>query len=210
MAESKGPMSDADQVAADKESLRRQLLAGRRARSRPDRASARTAIAAHLWPHLLRCGVVCAYLPLATEPLAPSLLDRLTAAGVRVLVPMVAADAPLDWTDHPAPTTSGPFGIAEPAGPRLGPDAVTTADVVLVPALAVDREGHRLGRGGGHYDRSLALLAPAGPGAAGTKRNELIAVLFDGELLPSVPFDTHDIAVEAVVTPAAGLRGPAG
>ena len=197
-------MPDAEQVATDKQALRRHLLAGRRARSEPDRTAARVAIDTHLWPHLLRRRVVCAYLPLPTEPLPPALLDRLTAAGVRVLVPVVAADGPLDWTDYPAPTTSGPFGIAEPVGRRLGASAVIGADVVLIPALAVDPAGHRLGRGGGHYDRSLALL-PVDPVGTGVQKAELIAVLFDDELSPAVPFDGHDITVDAVVTPDGGL-----
>ena len=209
--------TDHDQVAARKQLLRRRLLDIRRARTEPERAAARTAIADQLWPRLLRCTTVCAYLPLTTEPLSLSLLDRLAAAGIRVLVPIVATDAPLDWTDHPSPTRSGAFGIAEPIGPRLGADAVTEADVVLVPALAVDGRGHRLGRGGGHYDRSLALLPPggslpsAGPSStAGHRRSELIAVLFDDELLPSVPVDDHDIAVDAVVSPALGVRSRGG
>ncbi len=193
---------DADRVADRKQILRHDLLASRRSRAQSDRAAARTAIAEHLWPRLLRCTVVCAYLPLATEPLLPSLLDRLHVAGVRVLVPVVAADAPLDWADYPTQSTGSPFGVAEPAGPHLGAAAITCADVVLVPALAVDRVGHRLGRGGGHYDRSLALL----PGSVHGGITQLIAVLFDGELLPSVPFDSHDVAVDAVVTPAGGLH----
>lgn len=197
--------SHADLVAARKQSLRADLLTSRRARSEPDRVAARAAVAAHLWPRLQHCAIVCAYLPLATEPLLPSLLDRLHAAGVRVLVPVAAADAPLDWTDYPTPVSPGAFGIAAPTGPRRGAGAVTMADVVLVPALAVDDAGHRLGRGGGHYDRSLALL-PAGPPARAT---ELIAVLFDGDERPELPFDAHDVAVDAVVTPTGGLRQPA-
>lgn len=202
-------MSDVARVAARKQSLRQELLAVRRARSQLDRVTARTAIAEHLRPRLLQCSVVCAYLPLATEPLLPALLDELSAAGVRVLVPMVAADAPLDWTAYPTPFTTGPSGVAEPIGPPLGSGALTSADVILVPALAVDSAGHRLGRGGGHYDRSLALLRVDGREPA-TGRTELVAVLFDGEVLPTVPFDDHDVAVQAVVTPTLGLRRWAG
>jgi 5-formyltetrahydrofolate cyclo-ligase len=198
-------MPDAVAVAAGKRSLREQLLAGRRARSQSDRAAARTAIADHLRSRLLACTVVCTYLPLATEPLLPALLDQLHAAGVRVLVPSVAADAPLDWIEYPAQTIPGTFGIAEPTGLRLGPDAIAGADVVLVPALAVDAAGHRLGRGGGHYDRSLALWS-TDMSATAKGRPELIAVLFDGELLESVPFDHHDVPVDAVVTPTGGLH----
>lgn len=200
---------DADPVATAKQFLRGGLLTARRDRPAADVAAARASIAVHLWPRLRSCAVVCAYLPLRSEPLPLELLDRLHCAGVRVLVPTVATDAPLDWVEHPTEVEPGSFGIATPVGPRLGAGAVTEADVVLVPALAIDREGRRLGRGGGHYDRSLALL-PAGGTGRHHGRPELIAVLFDGELLPAVPSDRHDIAVDAVVTPASGLRRPGG
>jgi 5-formyltetrahydrofolate cyclo-ligase len=89
-------------------------------------------------------------------------------------------------------------GLLEPVGPRLGPDAVATADVVLVPALAVGRDGVRLGRGGGSYDRALARV-PVG--------TFVCALLYDEELLAEVPRADHDRAVTAVVTPR-GLSRP--
>ncbi|SDO35305.1 5-formyltetrahydrofolate cyclo-ligase [Nakamurella panacisegetis] len=187
---------DPASVAAGKSALRRPLLAARARRAPEDRAAAAAANTAHLLTALRGARIVCAYLPLPTEPLEAALLDLLVERGVSVLVPVVRADAPLDWCRHPAPTGPGAFGIAEPAGPRLGPTAVAGADAVLVPALAVDRAGRRLGRGGGHYDRTLALLRDVRP--------ELVGVLFDGELLEHVPADRHDIAVTSVVTPAGG------
>ena len=97
----------------------------------------------------------------------------------------------------------GALGIDEPTGPRLGPSAVAEADAILVPALAVDLLGHRLGRGGGHYDRTLALLARLrGTEPLPTR----IAVIYDHELLDAVPFDELDQPVTAVVTPGSGLR----
>ncbi len=85
-------------------------------------------------------------------------------------------------------------GLLEPAGPRLGPEALADCDLVLVPALAVDRAGRRLGRGGGSYDRAL-------PRARGL----VVAVLHDGELVEQLPAEPHDVAVRAVVTPSGGL-----
>jgi 5-formyltetrahydrofolate cyclo-ligase len=96
----------------------------------------------------------------------------------------------------------GRFGLLEPLGPRLGPTALGTADVVVVPALAVSRDGARLGRGGGYYDRALQH---ARPGAV------LVALLFDDELLDEVPAEDHDHRVTAVVTPSGGWQAlPAG
>ena len=126
----------------------------------------------------------------------------MSRAPTNVLVPVVTADSPLDWCRHPSPTAPGNFGIAEPTGPRLGPAAVRSADAILVPALAVDRTGRRLGRGGGHYDRSLALLASPSAGSAGP---ELIAVVFAGEIVDTLPVEEHDRPVGTVVAAADGM-----
>jgi 5-formyltetrahydrofolate cyclo-ligase len=91
----------------------------------------------------------------------------------------------------------GPFGVLEPVGPRLGPTAIGTADVVILPALAVARDGVRLGRGGGYYDRALRH---ARAGAV------LVAVVFDDELVDELPAEPHDRRVEAVVTPSGGWQ----
>jgi 5-formyltetrahydrofolate cyclo-ligase len=183
--------------AADraKAALRRTALARRRGRSTAAIAAARTAITDHLLAHLAGRPVVAAYLPLATEPLDPDLPGRLESAGCRVLLPLASAGAALDWARHDGHARLGSFGIAEPAGTRLGVGAVADADVVLVPALLVDRRGVRLGRGGGHYDRTL--------GAAG---GELIAVIFDDELVPELPVGPFDVPVGAVVTPGGGVQ----
>jgi 5-formyltetrahydrofolate cyclo-ligase len=74
--------------------------------------------------------------------------------------------------------------------------AVARADAVLVPALAVDRAGNRLGRGGGSYDRALARVGPLIP---------LIALLYDDELVDRVPVEGHDLPVRAVVRPGHGI-----
>jgi 5-formyltetrahydrofolate cyclo-ligase len=96
----------------------------------------------------------------------------------------------------------GRFGILEPVGPKLGPTAIGTAEVVVVPALAVDRGGTRLGRGGGWYDRALRH---ARPGAV------VVAVVFDGEVVDRLPALDHDRPVTAVVTPSGGWQElPAG
>jgi 5-formyltetrahydrofolate cyclo-ligase len=73
---------------------------------------------------------------------------------------------------------------------------VTSADLVIVPALAVDRQGNRLGRGGGSYDRALARVGAAVP---------TIALLYDGELLDEVPAGPGDQPVRAVARPQEGI-----
>jgi 5-formyltetrahydrofolate cyclo-ligase len=199
-----------ESIAAAKSRLRAELTAARRARSDEARQAARDANSAHLRLALREKACIAAYLPLPTEPLDPHLLDELAATRT-VLVPVVIGAEPLDWCEYPGPVRRGAFGIDEPTGPRLGPDAIGLAGAILIPALAVDRRGHRLGRGGGHYDRTLALHARllVSARAAGDRSAPAtalrIALLYDGEILDTVPFDGLDQQVSAYVTPRTGV-----
>ncbi len=175
----------------------------RRARPESERAPARDAVSARLVAFLQGFAVVAGYLPLPSEPFGTGVLDALLVTGTRVLVPVVTGATPLDWCEFPAPLRRGALGIDEPIGVRLGVRAISQVDAVLVPALAVGRDGHRLGRGGGHYDRTLALLTAL---VVKTAMPHRIAVVFDDEVLDAVPFDALDQRVSAVVTPGDGVR----
>ena len=189
--------ADPDEPAGDKRTARLALLARRRARPEAERRAARDATGAALLTFVGDARVVCGYLPLGTEPLAPDLPALLTARGIGVLLPRAREGEPLDWCASGFGSRRGAFGIDEPLGPGLGPGAVRSADVVLVPALAVDRRGYRLGRGGGHYDRALALIG------AGTRT---VAVVFDDEVVDAVPVGRFDVPVRFVVTPSGGVE----
>jgi 5-formyltetrahydrofolate cyclo-ligase len=143
---------------------------------------------------------VCAYLPFGTEPGTTALADALAAAGARVLLPVILPEpGPLDWAEYTGETDLRPGrlrGILEPTGKRLGVDAVGAAELVLVPALAVDRQGVRLGRGAGHYDRSLVFAA------AGAT---LLAVVRDEELVDRLPGQPHDVRMSGALTPGRGV-----
>jgi 5-formyltetrahydrofolate cyclo-ligase len=104
----------------------------------------------------------------------------------------------LDWASYEGPGSlrPGPRGLTEPAERPRGVAAVSRADLVIVPALAVDRRGVRLGRGGGSYDRALARVGPQVP---------TIALLYDGELLDEVPAAAHDQRVQLVARPEEGI-----
>lgn len=195
------PAATATVIARAKTDLRRRLLATRQAMSAADRAVARSAVTDHLLSWLLTspAGTVCAYLALSSEPLDPAVLRTLSGSGIRVLLPVIDGRAPLDWSAYGGPVHTGALGIGEPTGARLGAAAISEADAVLVPALAVDRLGNRLGRGGGHYDRSLALLVTA-------PRPRVIAVTYDWEVLALVPHNAHDLPVDAVLTPRGGVQ----
>lgn len=183
-----------------KAELRRSLLA---ARTRTDPAALVRA-ASGLCRQVLAAGPVRAarsiavYVPVGTEPGSVELLDALRSRVHRVLLPVVVAGSPaLDWAVYAGADQlrAGHLSLREPVGPRLGAGALAGVDVVLVPALAVDRAGRRLGRGGGFYDRALAVVPASTPVAA---------LLHDGELLDRLPDDPHDRRVAAVVTPELG------
>jgi 5-formyltetrahydrofolate cyclo-ligase len=187
-------------VDGAKIALRDQLVTARRRRSLLDLGEAARALADRLLeaPELRRAATVAAYVSMGPEPGTGPVIDGLRATGRHVILPVLLPDNDLDWARYEGADGLVPAGrgLLEPAGPRLGPEAVATADVVLVPALAVDRTGMRLGRGGGSYDRALARV-PVG--------TFVCALLFDDELLDAVPAAPHDRRVTAVVTPS-GLR----
>ncbi|WP_307126577.1 5-formyltetrahydrofolate cyclo-ligase [Streptomyces sp. B1I3] len=184
--------------------LRRELLAARRLLTSQDVTDAAELLAscAAALPELIGARTVAAYVSVGREPGTHALLDLLRARGVRVLLPVLLADNDLDWAAYRGAGHLVPAGrgLLEPDGDRLGPDAVLDADVVLLPGLAVDRRGMRLGRGGGSYDRVLARLSAAGA------RPALAVLLYDDEVVAQVPEEPHDHPVDAVITPVRALR----
>jgi 5-formyltetrahydrofolate cyclo-ligase len=188
-------------VDGAKIALRDQLITARRRRSLLEIGEAARAIAEHLLatPEVRRAATVAAYVAMGQEPGTGPLVDRVRGAGRHVLLPVLLPGNDLDWARYTGPDDLVParLGLLEPPGARLGVDAIATADVVLVPALAVDRTGLRLGRGGGSYDRALARV-PVG--------TFVCALLFEDELLEAVPAAPHDRRVTAVATPAGLTR----
>lgn len=182
-----------------KGALRAELLSARRGRTPQERAAAARALADRVadLPEVRAAGTVAAYVSMGTEPGTRDLIDALRAAGTRVLLPVLMADNDLDWAEYEGPQAleRTDRGLFEPTGARLGPDAVTRARVVLLPGLAVDGRGLRLGRGGGSYDRVLARLERAGGLPA------LMVLLYANEVVARVPREPHDHPVHFAVTP---------
>jgi 5-formyltetrahydrofolate cyclo-ligase len=180
---------------AAKDTVRREMVAARRARPADEVESARHDVRTAVVEHCALAGWRCvgAYVPLRTEPGSTALLDALTRAGVRVLVPVLLADRDLDWSEWDA--------TQHRAGMPLGVNSIADADALLVPALAVARDGTRLGRGGGSYDRTLRRVPSGVPVAS---------LLFAGELVEHLPSDDWDVPVTAVVTPAGWQDLPLG
>ncbi len=182
-------------IGVTKLALRDQLLAARRHLPLSVLGERARMIAAHLMeqPEVRAAATVAAYVSVSSEPGTGPLLDALTGAGKRVILPLLQPDNDLDWAAYDGPAGLHPAGrgLLEPDGRPLGADALATADVVLVPGLAVATDGTRLGRGGGSYDRVLARI-PVGT---------FVCVLLNSEeVLDVVPSDTHDRAVGAVAT----------
>ncbi len=145
---------------------------------------------------------VCAYVPVGTEPGSIEMVNMLLRRSGRVLLPVARTTAddsplPLRWGEYrPGALASGRWGLLEPPEPWLPASAVAEADLVLVPALAVDRSGVRLGRGQGFYDRSLRGHNP---------KAQLMAVVRDTELVDELPAEPHDIPMTHALTPHAGV-----
>lgn len=127
--------------------------------------------------------VVASYGSYGREPATQTFNFELLNRGIQVLLPRLLPDNLLDWVDLKS-------------GATLGIAAISTAQIVVVPALSVDLRGIRIGQGGGSYDRALTL-------SSGWK----VCLLHDGEIYPSeLPQEIHDQKVNAVVTPTEIIR----
>jgi 5-formyltetrahydrofolate cyclo-ligase len=191
-------------LASAKAALRARIRTDRTRRVPAERAADAADLAGVVMelPEILTARCVTLYVSTPSEPGTGPLRAALSAAGIRVLLPIVRRGGRLDWAVDKGrlrPVTG--LGGPEPIGPRLGAAAVTEADLLLVPALAVDTLGRRLGQGAGYYDRCLPLVSPTVP---------VVALVHDGEVLDAavepVPTEPHDRAVTAVATPRRCLR----
>ena len=149
-------------------------------------------------PEVSAAGTVAAYYSVGTEPDTHGLVFALWKRGSYVVLPVLLPDGDLDWASYEGPDSlaPGPMGLLQPVEPVRGPGTVARADVVLLPALAIDVNGNRLGRGGGCYDRALARVGGQVP---------TIGLIYDDELVPSLPAEPHDRTVRAVARPSHGI-----
>jgi 5-formyltetrahydrofolate cyclo-ligase len=187
-------------LAERKSMLRREVLAARVGLSVADRQAAGRALRDTVLgqPETDMAGTIAAYVSIGTEPDTTALVFALWKRGSYVLLPVLRADNDLDWASYEGPDSlaPGPHGLLQPTEPPRGVVAISSADLIIVPALAADRRGFRLGRGGGSYDRALARVGPAVP---------TVALLYDGELLDEVPAGPLDQRVRSVAQPTRGI-----
>ena len=173
----------------DKKALRREIGAKKRAMSAEEieRASARLAEKFFQTELYRQAKAIYGYLSYNQEVRTEPILRRAQADGKRVAVPKVyGGEMRFLWLDDLQQVAPGTYGIPEPIAD--GPVAMDEAALVLMPGLAFDPEGHRLGYGGGFYDRFLAA-----------EPHPTLALCYDFQLLPQLPTQPHDILVDAVL-----------
>jgi 5-formyltetrahydrofolate cyclo-ligase len=201
-------MSDAEGIPPSalfpreaKSRLRSTIRTARHARSPRRQAQAAVDLAdvVDTIPHLTAADCVAVYVSQPGEPGTGEILNRLASRGVRVLLPVLGAGLSRSWADYRSPedlAIRAPGRPPEPSSPTLGAQALHDAEVILVPALAVDTTGARLGQGGGWYDRALDH---ARPDAA------VVALVYPEEVYPAsagmIPVEDHDRRVGFVATP---------
>ncbi len=186
-------------MGMDKNQIRAEVLGRRRKLSIRQRDDAAQALASHVaaLPVAAAARRVACYLSMPYEPATAPMLADFAARGVEVIVPVVVPSHTLDWTVYTAESlvVATALGIAEPDGERLGAEAIGDVDLVIVPALAIDHHGCRLGRGAGYYDRALAPTSAP-----------IAALLFDGEIVDELPSESHDVPVTMAIAPSGVFR----
>jgi 5-formyltetrahydrofolate cyclo-ligase len=186
-------MSQFDPTTEQKTALRRDALARRDALPAPERAAAAAAVAARPFPVPIVPGaIVSGYSPLKSEFNPVPLMRKLSDAGAQLALPVVAGRGkPLvmrAWT-FGAPLAAGVWGIREPKAdaPEVAPD------ILLVPLLAFDRAGHRIGYGAGYYDMTIKALRAQKPVVA-------VGLAFVAQEVGTVPATPRDARLDLVLT----------
>ena len=180
-------------AAQNKAELRREAIARRDALPAEVRAAAAAAIAARAFPLPIAPGVIVSgFMPMKTEISPLPLMKNLAGQGARLALPVVAGRGTAlimrawAWDD---PLAAGVWGIREP----MPQAAEVEPDILLVPLLAFDRAGHRLGYGGGYYDLTIGQLR---------QRKAIVAVglAFAVQEVAAVPTTPRDAALDLVLT----------
>ena len=187
-------------AAADKASLRRRLVAARAAMPDPRARDGGRLIRDHVleMPEVAAAGTVAAYYSVGTEPDTHGLVFALWKRGSYVVLPVLLPDGDLDWASYEGPDSlaPGPRGLLQPVEPVRGPapwPARTWCWSLPWPSTSAASGS---AAAAARYDRALARVGGQVP---------TIALLYDDELVPSVPAEPHDRAVRAVARPAHGV-----
>ena len=191
-----------DDVSLQKRALRAELRERRRTRTSTERTADARRLTDRLESLTEELGVtyLAAYLSTPDEPPTRDFLSWACERGIRVILPISRPDGLLDWAPYDArDETADVQGMPAPTSAVLSPMAINEVGLILVPAATVDRTGMRMGWGQGYFDRTLGSMQSCPP---------VYAVIFDEELVDSVPSEVHDKRVDGVVTPGGVVRFP--
>jgi len=137
---------------------------------------------------------VATYLSFANEPSTYLIIAELIKSSVRVLLPAVSGGHSMRWYEFDGESiTKGALGFAEPDAAKLPEADLSAAEILFLPALAIDLHGARLGRGGGYFDRALAGDWP-------NEAQVKVALVYYEEVLAQLPSEPHDVPVDFVIT----------
>jgi 5-formyltetrahydrofolate cyclo-ligase len=184
-----------DEAESQKRALRAEIRERRRIRTSTERASAEAAITQHLIDLAtgLKVRSLSAYLSMTDEPGTREFVKWACDQDIRVLLPISREDGLLDWAPYDGRGEEVDFlGLPTPTSELLGPIAINDVDLIVIPAAAIDKTGMRMGWGRGYFDKTLGSMEGCPP---------VYAVIFDDELVDTVPRERHDQPVNGVVTP---------
>ncbi|MEL7544438.1 MAG: 5-formyltetrahydrofolate cyclo-ligase [Pseudomonadota bacterium] len=186
-----------------KDALRREMFRRRAEASEAASREAPADLAQRVLAHLEAVGVAVAgwvtsaFLPIRTEIETRPTIAALHEAGLAIALPTIEGDDPdlvfRSYTPGDA-LVKGAFDVEEP----MTAQPVVQPRTLLVPLLAFDAQGYRLGYGGGYYDRAIARLSQGGPVAT-------VGLAYDAQEVDDVPREAHDLALDAIVTPTRTL-----
>ncbi len=179
---------------ATKDQARASSSRARSELSADDLHRAALGIASHSWSDLVGFGPVTCYISMDDEPGTSELRSTLNNLGIAVYLPIMAPQRKLLWGFDGSDLVQNTYGILEPAPADID---LANCSAMIIPGLRMGRDGTRLGRGAGYYDRVLNSVPRHSAG--GPLR---IGIVFDNELDDSVPAEAHDSALDVIVTPA--------
>jgi 5-formyltetrahydrofolate cyclo-ligase len=185
-----------EDASHEKRALRAELRERRRIMTSTERQLAEAAITENLIKLTTDLGVtfIAAYLSTDHEPPTRQFLTWACERDIRVLLPVSRADGLLDWAPYDGKDEDEDMaGMPTPTSELLGPIAINEVGLIIVPAASVDRTGMRMGWGSGYFDKTLGSMENCPP---------VYAVIFDDELVDTVPSERHDQRVNGVVTPS--------
>jgi 5-formyltetrahydrofolate cyclo-ligase len=185
-----GKISGMNDIAQAKAQLRGKILAERSARTNSETDEVNLTKQLLLLVERTKPTRVATYLSFGSEPSTKLFIKELLNLKIEVLVPKVTGEE-LTWFRFDGlNAVSSTLGMQEPNESVLNQSELLNTDLLIIPALAVDRSGNRLGRGKGYFDRALADISS----------NQSSAVCFESEFLETLPSEDHDQLIHTLVT----------